>query len=754
MAALKKAAVIGAGTMGAAIAAQFANAGIPVALLDIIPGAAAKAVEKMLKTDPAPFMSKAAAKLVTPGNLETDLSLVADAEWIVEAIIERVDLKQDLYRKLDALRAPGSAVTSNTSTIPLAKLTEGLSADFAKSFFITHFFNPPRYMRLLELVTSPATDAALAEKIGAVCDIALGKTVVKAKDSPGFIANRLGVYWMQTAITTAFATGMKVEDVDAIIGSKALGIPKTGVFGLADLVGLDLMPHVNASLAATLPATDAFHSVNVELPLIQKMIAEGYTGRKGKGGFYRRGANKSREALDLATGEYRPQAKPAAVEARTIKALMETSPYAWAVMGATLAYAASLVPEAADDIHAIDDAMRLGYNWTFGPFELIDALGTEWFAAKLEAEGKTVPPILAAARGKSLYKVVDGKLEYLGLDGAYHPLTRPEGVLLLSDLKRAAKPVMKNASAAVWDIGDGVLCLEFTSKSNALDEQIMTMYNKVIEAKPKALVIYNEGKNFSPGANLGVAIFAANIAAWSETDKLIASGQNTYMALKYAPFPVVSAPAGMALGGGCEILLHSDAVQAHAELYTGLVETGVGLIPGWGGCTQMLARWASSPKMPRGPMPAVAKAFELISTATVSKSAAEAEEYLFLRPTDGITMNRDRLLADAKAKALKLAENYTPPTPPEYRLPGPSGGLGLTMAAEGFRARGIATDYDLVVGKELAFVLSGGEGDPTVPMTEQQILDLERAAFMRLIRKPGTLARIEHILTTGKPLRN
>lgn len=750
MAALKKAAVIGAGTMGAAIAAQFANAGIPVVLLDIVPGAAAKAVEKLLKTDPAPFMSRAAAKLVTPGDLETNFSAIADAEWIVEAIVERLDFKQELYRKIDAVRAPGSAVTSNTSTIPLAKLVEGLPARFAANFFITHFFNPPRYMRLVELVTGPATDVALADKIAAVADMALGKTVVRAKDSPGFIANRLGVYWLQSAVIAALEAGLPVEQADAVMGSRALGIPATGVFGLIDLVGLDLMPHINASLAGALPPSDAFHATNRDLPLIKTMIAEGYTGRKGKGGFYRRGADKAREAIDLATGVYRPVQKAAAVEARTVRALVEASPYAWTVVSATLAYAASLIPEAAESVQDIDEAMRLGYNWQFGPFELIDQLGTEWFAARLEAEGRAVPPALAAARGKSFYK----GLEVLGTDGAYHPLTRPEGVLRLSDLKRSQKPVLKNASASVWDIGDGVLCFEFTSKSNSLDEQIMALYNKVIELSPKALVIYNEGKNFSVGANLGLALFAANIAAWGEIEKLIAAGQATYQALKYANFPVVAAPAGMALGGGCEILLHSDAVQAHAELYTGLVEVGVGVIPGWGGCTQMLARWQAAPKAPRGPLPAVAKVFETVSTATVSKSAAEARELLFLRPSDGITMNLDRLLADAKARALALAENYAPPKPPEFRLPGPSGAFALGMAAEGFHARGLATAYDMVVSAELAKVLSGGDADYTKPVTEADVLALERAAFMALLHNEGTLQRIEHMLATGKPLRN
>jgi len=758
MAEIRKAAVIGAGTMGAAIAAHFANAGTPVLLLDIVPGAAAGAVAKMQKTDPAPFMSSAAVKLVTPGNLAEDIGKLADCDWIVEAIVERLDIKQDLYRKIDAVRRPGAAVSSNTSTIPLAKLVEGMPEAFARDFLITHFFNPPRYMRLLELVTGPRTDPALAERISQFTDIVLGKTVVRAKDSPGFIANRLGVYWLQCGVIEAIDAGITVEVADAIMG-RPFGIPKTGVFGLIDLVGLDLMPHINASLAATLPATDAFHAANRDLPLIKTMIAEGYTGRKGKGGFYRKG-EKGREAIDLASGSYRPVQKADLPEAkiRDLRALLSAptpaARYAWRVLAQTLAYAATLVPDAAADITAVDEAMRLGYNWKFGPFELIDKLGADWLAEKLVADGFAVPPLLAAAKGKSFYRLADGQQEYLGTDGAYHPLIRPAGVLLLADIKRVSKPVLKNASAALWDIGDGVLCFEFTSKGNSLDPQSIALLGKTIELKPKALVIYNEGALFSAGANLGLAIFAANIAAWSEIDKLVADGQQTYKALKYAPFPVVAAPSGMALGGGCEILLHSDAVQAHAELYTGLVECGVGLIPGWGGCSEMLARWAAAPGMPKGPMPAAAKVFEMISTATVSKSAANAKELLFLRPTDGITMNRDRLLADAKARALKLAEAYTPPAPPTYRLGGEAARLAMESAVEGFHKRGAATTYDMVVASELASVLSGGSADLIDEVSEQDILTLERAAFMRLIKNEGTLARIEHMLATGKPLRN
>jgi 3-hydroxyacyl-CoA dehydrogenase len=774
MQSIRKATVIGAGVMGAGIAAQFANAGVPVLLLDIVPAGAANrnqlaqnAIEKMLKTEPAPFMSARAAKLVTPGNIEDDLAQVAESDWIIEAVVERADVKQALYRKLDAVRRPGTAVSSNTSTIPLHVLTRGLSADFTRDFLITHFFNPPRYMRLLEIVTSAQTDPELAQTVADFADRTLGKSIVRCRDSPGFIANRLGVYWLQVGVIEAIDAKLNVEDADAAI-SKPLGIPNTGVFGLIDLVGLDLMPHINASLAGALPAGDAFHAANRELPLIQTMIAEGNTGRKGKGGFYRlnrAGGGKAKEAIDLLTGAYRPESKrelpELAIAAKNLREFLsgngELARYTWRVLGQTLAYAASLIPTAADDVNAIDEAMRLGYNWRWGPFELIDRLGAGWLAQKLAADGLSVPALLQAAKDRSFYRVDGAQRQFLGVDGNYHDVVRPAGVLLLEDIKRASKPVLKNASASVWDIGDGVLCFEFTSKSNSLDDQVIALLGKtvgLVQEKYKALVIYNEGQNFSVGANLGLAIFAANIAAWSEIEKLLVAGQQAYKALKYAPFPVVSAPAGMALGGGCEILLHSDAVQAHAESYIGLVECGVGVVPAWGGCKEMLSRWQTGGLLPRGPMPATGKVFETVSTATVSKSAAQAKELSFLRPHDGITMNRYRLLADAKALSLKLAQDYVAPKPVELKLPGASGKLALSLAAQSFHQRGMATDHDLVVANELAEVLSGGPADLVDVVTEDQVLSLERASFMRLLKTDGTLARIEHLLATGKPLRN
>ncbi|MFC0204035.1 3-hydroxyacyl-CoA dehydrogenase/enoyl-CoA hydratase family protein [Novosphingobium soli] len=771
--AIRKVCVIGAGTMGAGIAAQVANAGVPVLLLDIVPkdgtnrnAIAEGAVAKMLKTEPAPFMSKSAAKLVETGNIEDHLDKIAECDWVVEAVIERLDIKQGLYAKIEAVKREGTAVSSNTSTIPLGQLVEGRSDAFKRDFLITHFFNPPRYMRLLEIVNGPETDAAVAAKVERFADVAMGKTVVRANDTPGFIANRIGTYWIQLGLNAAFDMGITVELADAIAG-KPMGVPKTGIFGLVDLVGIDLMPHLQASLTSTLAKDDPYHAIARSHPLIEKMIGEGYTGRKGKGGFYRlnKEMGRRKETIDLATGEYRETIRAAGPSGaagrgdlrKLVEAKGPVGEYAWAVLGGTLAYAAGLVPSAAGDVVAIDDAMKLGYNWKAGPFEMIDKLGAAWLAARLEAEGRPVPEILKVAGDRPFYRIENGKRQFLGLDGEYRDVVRPEGVLRLEDIKLASKPLLKNGSAALWDVGDGVVALEFTGKMNALDGDVMKLIVEAIglvKAKYKALVVYNDADSFSAGANLGLALFALNIAAWSEIEKLVAGGQMANKGLKYAPFPVVGAPAGLAVGGGCEILLHCDAVQAHAELYMGLVECGVGLIPGWGGNGEMLDRWQKNKLMPKGPMPAVAKVFETVSTASVSKSAAQAKEMLFLRESDAITMNRDRLLYDAKQKALSMVEGYTPPEAPHFRLPGESGRVALNMAADGFHKQGKATDYDLVVSDALAGVLSGGEADLVDVVSEQELLKLERETFMRLVREPRSIARVEHMLETGKPLRN
>ncbi len=770
---MKKVCVIGAGTMGAGIAAQVANSGTPVLLLDIVRDTADRssvargAVEKLLKTDPAPFMGKGAARLVEVGNIEDDLAKVADCDWVVEAIVERLDIKQSLYEKLEAVRKPGTVVSSNTSTIPLEQLTAGRSDAFKRDFLITHFFNPPRYMRLIELVTGPHSDADTVAKVRDFVDRKLGKTPVDAEDSPGFIANRIGTFWIQAAVNAAIDMGVSVEEADAIAG-KPMGVPKTGIFGLIDLIGLDLMPYLQKSLTSTLPKDDPYQAMARSEPLIERLIAEGYTGRKGKGGFYRinrEDGGKTKESINLATGEYAAARAaptvPGAAGKGDLAALIDLpgkfGEYAWAILGPTLSYSASIVPEATATIVGVDEAMKLGYNWKSGPFEMIDKIGATKLRERLAASSLPVPPILEAVGDGTFYRVDGGKRQFFGLDGQYHDMLRPDGVELLADIKLNAKPLLKNGSAALWDVGDGVACLEFTGKMNALDTEVMKLIGEAIPLVAeqfKAMVIYNEGTHFSAGANLGLALFAVNIAAWSEIEKLVSGGQQAFKALKYAPFPVVAAPSGMALGGGCEAVLNSDAVQAHAETYIGLVECGVGLIPGWGGCGEMIDRWRAMPGMPNGPMPAVSKVFEIVSTATVAKSAAEAKELGFLRPTDGVTMNRDRLLADAKARALALAEDYTPPEPPTFRLPGPGGKTALTLAVESFQSRGLATDYDGVVSGKLATVLTGGDTDPTELVTEDQLLGLELKHFMDLVHEGRSQDRIEHMLATGKPLRN
>jgi 3-hydroxyacyl-CoA dehydrogenase len=777
MSLIQKVAVIGSGVMGSQIAAHVTNAGIPVVLLDIVPkdasdrNALAKgALEKLQKADPAPFMHPKNAKLITIGNLEDDLGKLKDVDWIVEAVLENPQVKSDLYKKIDSVRKPGSIISSNTSTIPLAVLIDGQTQHFAHDFLITHFFNPPRYMRLLELVTGPQTRPDAIEIIRDFCDKMLGKGVVPCKDRPGFIANRLGTFFIQAAINATIELGLTVEEADAVC-SKPMGMPKTGVFGLLDLIGLDLMPLIAKSFMATLAPDDEYRKIYRDPPLFQKMIADGYTGRKGKGGFYRLNkteTGKVKESINLATGAYAPSAKVklAAVEAagKNLRALCETpdkiGKFAWLVLSQALSYAASLVPEIADDITSVDAAMRLGYNWKFGPFELIDQLGAGWFAARLKTEKKPVPPLLQSAADKSFYRTEGSKLQYLGTDGMYRDIVRLPGVLLLADIKRGSKPVTKNGSASLWDIGDGVLCLEFHSKMNAIDPDTLGMVKKAVEVigdgkgQWKGLVVYNEAENFSVGANLGLALFAINIAMFQAIENLVDQGHESYRALRFAPFPSVAAPAGMALGGGCEITLHCSAAQAYAETYIGLVEVGVGLIPGWGGCAQMLGRAFSAKKRFGGPIPPVSQVFETVSVAKVAKSAAEARDLLYLRPTDQITMNRDRLLFDAKERVLELAKDYRPPEPWQMNLPGPSGRAALSLAVEGFRMLGKALPHDVTVSKALASVLCGGVKDFTSPTTEAQILEMEKREFMKLVHTPETIARIATMLETGKPLRN
>lgn len=769
---ISKVAVLGSGVMGSGIAALIANAGIPVILLDIVPKDAANrnmltegAVEKQLKATPPGFTHKSKAKLVTCGNLEDHLELLKDVDWIIEAVLEKLEVKQDVYRKIDKVRKKGSVVSSNTSTLPLHVLVKDEPESFQQDFMITHFFNPPRFMRLLEMCPGPRTRMDVYAEIRKFADVKLGKGVVDCKDTPGFIANRIGVFWMMVGLLEAMRLGITVEEADAVM-SKPVGIPKTGVFGLFDLIGIDLMPLIAKAMLATLPPGDAFRALYQEPELVKKMIADGYTGRKGKGGFTRinkAGGAKIREVIDLKTGEYHPEKKPK-LESLNQKgglAGIMTHPdiggqYARAVLGKTLAYAASLIPEIADDIVSVDNTMKWGYSWKMGPFEMIDKLGVDNVIKALEAEKIPIPPLLEQARGKKLYDIAGNQRVYLTTQGGYAPLPYTEGAWMLADKKLGAKPVFKNGSAALWDIGDGIACLEFTSKMNSIDPDILTAAEKAVEIVKggfRGLVIGNDGDNFSVGANLGFILYAANMAAYPMISDVIRQGQRAVMGLKYAPFPVVASVGGMALGGGCEFVLHSDAVQAHIESYIGLVEVGVGVIPGWGGCKEMLRRHLHG--LPDGmAMPAIAKVFEYIATAKAAGSAEDAKEMKILNDLSRITMNRARLLPDAKALCLSLAENYAPPEPPVFRLPGPSSKVALQMGLEQFVATGKATPHDVVVCTRLAEVLSGGDTDIVDTLSEQQLLDLEHTAFMELIRTKGTLDRIDHMLATGKPLRN
>lgn len=775
---ITKIAVIGSGVMGSGIAAHFANAGLDVLLLDVKGKGFGKknhlaedAIDRLLKTDPAPLMHPSFAKKITAGNIEDDLSKIKDCHWVVEAIVEQIDIKRALYAQIESHIQDGTIVSSNTSTIPLDQLTAGRGERFQRHFLITHFFNPPRYMRLIEIVKGQKTDGGILSTVTDFADRVLGKGAVMCNDTPGFIANRIGTFWLQIAVLEAIERGISVEDADAVFG-RPMGIPKTGVFGLLDLVGLDLMPLIGKSMCASLPETDAYRQLYQEPAVIQKMIADGYTGRKGKGGFYRLNrddGNKIKESIDLQTGHYAKTQKSHLacldVGKKDLRALLshpdKGAQYAWSVLSQVLCYTASLVPEIADSIHAVDTAMKLGYNWKYGPFELIDRLGASWFVDRLKSEGRPIPALVSRVGNGTFYRVENGQTMVMAPDGSYNGVIRAPGILLLSDIKLSAKPILKNPSASLWDVGDGVCCLEFHGKMNSLDSDVFILIQKTIDLfsrNPetyKALVVYNEGSHFSAGANLGLALFAANLGLWDQIELLVETGQKTYKALKYAPFPVVGAPSGMALGGGCEVLLHCDAIQAHAETYGGLVEVGVGVVPAWGGCKEMLMRHLNAKNRAGGTMIATGKVFEMIGTAKVAKSAMEARDLLILRDGDGITMNRDRLLFDAKQKALALVSGgYTPPVEQTVSLSGAGGRVAFSMAVKALVKTGKATPYDEEVAKRLAYVLSGGNADSSDTLTEDDILGLEREMFMKCARDPRTWARMEHILETGKPLRN
>ena len=763
--------------MGSGIAAQIANAGIPVVLLDIVPANATagarnvlteEAIGRMAKTRPAPLMHPEVARLITIGNLGDDIDLIGDCDWICEAIVEDLAIKQQLYKKLESHRKTGSIVTSNTSTIPISRLVDGLPDRFRPDFAVTHFFNPPRYMRLLELVAGQQTQADTIETLDGFCDRALGKEVVLCKDTPGFIANRIGVFWMAATMSAAFKFGLTVEEADAIAG-RPMGVPATGVFGLTDLTGVDLFPKVVRTLSEMLPKSDRLQTLcdpsSALNTFIAAMIEKGLKGRKGGGGFFRLvkdGNKRTTESLDLTSGLYRSTQRPnlaslAAAEKGGLKALLDHSDkggqFACHVLTETLSYAASLVPEIADDPAMIDTAMKTGYGWKWGPFELLDLVGADWLQAQLALRRLPMPSFLAAADGGAIYREGANAKEALNHDGVYRPVSVRPDAWSLEDRKYRRQPLAQNKSASIWDIGEDVACLELHSKMNTIDDHVLEMMTVASELRARgvgALVVGNDAPNFSVGVNLAYVVSLIEAKRWSVLEAFVRHGQQAMTALKRSPLAVVSAVTGHVLGGGCEIALHSDAVQAHAETYMGLVETSVGIIPAWGGCRELLLRASRTHSAAKGPAALSRAVFDIIAGAAKSSSALDARRLGYLRASDRISMNRARLLADAKSRALDLANGYQAPVPQQPVLPGSSSAAALTMTIEAAVRSGAVPAHDAVVGGVLAHVVTGGDSDLAQPCGEDSILDLECEGFMQLARGEKTLERMLSVLRRGR----
>ncbi|MGE0810526.1 MAG: 3-hydroxyacyl-CoA dehydrogenase NAD-binding domain-containing protein [Immundisolibacter sp.] len=750
---IKKVAVLGAGNMGAGIAGQVANAGLPVLLLDVTREAAERGKQDLFKRKPAPLMSAAAADLIETGGFDQDLPRLAEADWIVEVVVERLPVKQALFERVERVRRPGSIVSSNTSGIRLSEITAGLPASFAADFCITHFFNPPRYMGLLELIAGPATRPDAVDTLRAFCTVQLGKEVVDARDTPSFIGNRIGILAMLAGVRAAQRHGLTVEQADAVAG-KPIGWPGTGVFGLIDLVGLDVLADVARNMQSQLPAGDPAHPLLELPPLLKTLLERGWIGRKAGGGFYRMTADKQREALDLSTLEYRPAQKVdlASAKARGPKDVLAGDDagarFAADMLGYTLAYTATVASEIAGDVRAIDTAMREGYSWRAGPFELLDEIGLAGFVERLAAAGEPVPALLQKAQatgdGRFYREEADGP-EYLGFDGAYHAAPSAAGTLAVADLRRAGKPVLGNASASLWDMGDGVALLEFHTKMNALDEfsvEAMELTLDRVGRDFQALVIGSDAPHFCAGANLKRMLDAARAGDFTFLDGFIDGLQHALMGFKYAPFPVVGAPRGLALGGGCEVLLHCNVLQAHAELNAGLVELRVGLLPAGGGTKEMTLRHLDA---------GVERGFDLVVGSVTSSSAADARAMRVLTDYCAITMHRRRVLADAKALARRMVGAYAPARPAVVNLPGPAGRAALEARVAPQVEAGKMTAHDAVVASHIAAVMSGGAGGE---VTEHDLLRLEREHFLELLRLPPSQARMEHMLATGKPLRN
>ena len=814
---INKVAVLGAGTMGSRIAAHVANAGLLVVLLDIVPpGTVADApkqernrivlaaLDGLKKSRPAAFYAPEAARLITIGNFEDDLALISDCDWIIEVVAENLEIKRALLSKVQQHRRVDSIITSNTSGLPIHEIVEGMPMELRRHWFGTHFFNPPRYMRLLEVIPTPDSDAADVAAIERFCDQRLGKAIVHSHDTPNFIANRIGTFSMGNAIRLMQEQGLTIEEVDTLTGS-ALGWPKTGTFRLGDMVGVDVMAHVAMNFTKQAAGIKDERAEVTLAPFIQQMLEKKWLGDKTKQGFYKKEGRDAegrdlRHVLDWQTLDYKPSARPKLPAIEMAKSVEATGPriaqllhadaakdkaaaFYWPLLTELFTYSANRVPEIADNIVEIDQAMKTGFNWELGPFEMFDAAGVRETTEKMRAAGAPVSDNVekllayADAQGEANptwyqedISVASGRLFFDPVTSSYQPLVKAEGVSSLGVIKKAHGVVKKNPGASVIDLGDGVAAIELHSKMNALGEDIVSLISQTLKPTSdivrnfEAFVITGDSANFTVGANLMQLLMAIGEEEWDEVDLAVRAFQNMTQAIKFCPRPVVAAPYGMCLGGGVEIALHSAARQPAAEAYMGLVETGVGLIPGGGGCKEMAIRSveAGSSIRPdaRGEgveiFEALKKNFETIAMAKVSTSAAEARAMGFLKSSDLITMNRERLLTDAKLRARGLADaGYSAPAlRSDIAAPGENALATLKLAVWTMREGQYISEHDAKVSNWMAYALCGGKVTPGTLVSEQYLLDLEREAFLSLCGEKKTQERIAFTLKTGKPLRN
>jgi 3-hydroxyacyl-CoA dehydrogenase len=812
---IEKAVVLGAGTMGSRIAAHFSNAGLPCILLDIVPpnlpadapGAERNKIvraglEAAKKSKPAAFFTAALAEKIAIGNFDDDLARCAEADWIIEVVAENLEIKRKLLARVAQFRKPGAIVTTNTSGLPVHLIAEGMSEEIQQHWAGTHFFNPPRYLKLVEVIPGPKTSSKVVESLTEFCDRRLGKGVVVAKDTPNFIANRIGTFSMLNALRLMGTLGMTVEEVDACTGP-AVGWPKSATFRTADIVGLDVLVHVVKNIYETAPNDESRESYKVPA-LVEEMAKRGWLGDKTGQGFYKKvkgDGEKEILTLDVNTLEYRARQKARFGSLEMGKAIEDTrdrlralvgpvlegqkgdkaQQFLWGSLSEMCLYAGRRVPEISDNVVDVDRALRWGFAWELGPFEIMDAIGVKVFAGQVQKEGRALPAVIEkvlASGRKGFYESEKGTTTVFDIhSGASKKVEEPKGVIILKSLKEAGREVERNSGASLIDLGDGVVCCEFHAKMNAIGADLIAMLHKGLkrlETDFDAMVIANQAVNFSVGANLMLVLVGAQEQEWDELHMAVKQFQNINLAIKYASKPVVAAPQGMALGGGCEVSLHSAKIQAAAEAYIGLVEAGVGLIPGGGGTKEMMIRanehaggagssTSSSPESDLDLFHALKPVFEAIAMAKVGTSAEECRDLGYLRREDGVSMNRDRLVADAKEAALALVRGGYKPLAATWqegaqttqiKVLGEQFLAGAKLAIHMMLRGGYASEYDAHVGRKLANILAGGALTSPQMVSEQYVLDLEREAFVSLCGEKKTQERIAHTLKTGKPLRN